>query len=213
MIIKKYTDFSRFGANMYVVGSEKRAIIIDPCVSYQQIKKDWEEYSWDYIVITHGHYDHFTCLSEYLALFPMRVLLHKQAIEKLGNPALNYSSFIAKPTSIKLESGRYVTAYEGLSIPFGLEKIKIMETPGHSNCSISIVIQDCIFTGDTLFQNSVGRCDLFTGNSAILKESLRRFYHLKKEYNLYPGHDEVTTLLTEKKDNPYMRCFYELESK
>ena len=67
------------------------------------------------------------------------------------------------------------------------------------------MFDDCIFTGDTLFRGSVGRTDLFSGDSRQLKQSLNIFKEFEKDYQIYPGHDEPTTLYYELATNYYLR--------
>ena len=78
-----------------------------------------------------------------------------------------------------------------------------METPGHSEGSICLLGDDLIFTGDTLFQGSVGRTDLYSGNGKKLMESVKRLAGLEKDYKLYCGHGEDTSLEAERSFNPF----------
>ena len=73
-------------------------------------------------------------------------------------------------------------------------EFEVIFTPGHTNGSAIFVFDDCIFTGDTLFRGSVGRTDLFSGDARKLKQSLNIFKNFDRDYHIYPGHDEESSL-------------------
>ena len=81
---------------------------------------------------------------------------------------------------------------------------QVIETPGHSAGSVTLICQNALFTGDTLFRGSCGRVDLPGGNMADMSASLRRLYGLEDNYEVYPGHMDATTLDVEKRSNPFM---------
>ena len=80
----------------------------------------------------------------------------------------------------------------------------VYETPGHTMGSVIYAFDHDMFTGDTLFKGTVGRTDLYGGNFSTLKQSLKLFRTFNKNYNIYPGHDEFTTLEKEIAKNPYI---------
>lgn len=86
--------------------------------------------------------------------------------------------------------------------PFSFE---VIFTPGHTEGSVIYVFDDCIFTGDTLFKGSVGRTDLKGGDPSMLRRSLKIFNEFDKDYLIYPGHDETTTLSHELMYNYFLR--------
>ncbi len=83
--------------------------------------------------------------------------------------------------------------------------VSVLETPGHTQGSVCLAIGDSLFTGDTLFQNSIGRTDLPGGDMAAMGQSLAVLKNLDKHYTVYPGHGPKTTLDREKRVNPYLR--------
>lgn len=84
-------------------------------------------------------------------------------------------------------------------------KIKVISTPGHTSGGVSYLIGDSLFTGDTLFFESVGRWDFASGNATALKNSVKKLYALEGDFAVYCGHGEDTTLSHERKFNPYVR--------
>ncbi len=85
-------------------------------------------------------------------------------------------------------------------------KIKVVATPGHTAGGVCYIIGDCIFTGDTLFYESVGRWDFYTGDGKTLFGSVKKLFSLKGDYKVYTGHGEDTSLEHERLHNPYVRA-------
>ena len=83
--------------------------------------------------------------------------------------------------------------------------LNVISTPGHTSGGVSYLADDCLFTGDTLFRESVGRTDLPTGSSSALINSIKKLYALPGDYKVYCGHEEDTTLSHERENNPFVR--------
>ena len=197
--ISNYVD-----SNCYVVYNEKYAFLIDPSVPYEVIKKDLKV-DLIAIIITHGHFDHFMELNSYLNISNIKIYLHEEAIKKLENASLNYSKEFLRPFEIKCDD-RFIKVKD--QIKEDLE-VNFIETFGHSNCSLTILIDNLLFTGDFLFKGSIGRCDLYSGNNVMMKlslEKIKKYPLLSKydDYYIYPGHGDFTTLNYEKKYNYYV---------
>ena len=208
MFVRTYTS-PHLDANCYVVYNDKMAFVIDPCVSYEVIKKDLKAPLIG-IFITHGHYDHFYALESFLknTKDDVPIYLHKNAIEKLKSSRLNYSYIEYNDLEFNCDS-RYKTVEEGEMIINDI-KINIIETFGHTNCSITILIDDLLFTGDFLFKDSIGRTDLYSGDNLTMNLSLRKIKTLEilkkyDDYYLYPGHGEMSSLNHEFKYNYYLK--------
>ncbi len=190
--------------NCYIIKySENKAAVIDPGDEVEKIAKELEKQGLTptQILLTHGHFDHIGA-----AAFLK---------EKYSIPL-----YICEKDKVMLtdreKSGAYIAPFvkynpveadgflkEGDEIALGEISLKVMETPGHSEGSICLMGEDFIFTGDTLFQGSVGRTDLFSGNGKKLMESVKRLAALEKDYRLYCGHGEDTSLEAEKSFNPF----------
>jgi glyoxylase-like metal-dependent hydrolase (beta-lactamase superfamily II) len=90
-----------------------------------------------------------------------------------------------------------------MKIPLGDQFITVYHTPGHTKGSVSYLYDQKLYTGDTLFKDSVGRHDLYSGNLVDLRKSVLFLLSLPSNIKIYPGHDEVTTIRNEQKNNPY----------
>ena len=84
-------------------------------------------------------------------------------------------------------------------------EIKVIATPGHTDGSVCYLYKNILFSGDTLFSNSIGRTDFPTGSIKMMKESLAKLSHLSNQIKVYPGHDLKTTIKDEKENNPYLK--------
>ena len=80
-----------------------------------------------------------------------------------------------------------------------------LHTPGHTPGSVCLIVEDAMFSGDTLFAGSCGRTDLPGGDWATIQASLHRLRDLPGDYRVFPGHAEETTLSQERQFNPYLR--------
>lgn len=161
--------------NCYVLIKNNTAIIIDPGDDYLDIKEAIGENKVLAVLITHSHFDHIGALRNFLT---------KRSIK------------IFKKSS--LEEKEYT---------IGDFKFKCIYTPGHSKDSVSFFFEEnnCMFVGDFIFKESIGRTDLPGGDNNDMKESLNKLLTFNESIILYPGHDDETTLKYEKEHNPYLK--------
>ncbi len=155
-----------------------------------------------FLVITHSHYDHIDGLELCLQEFSTPFYIQKNDFPMLINPLKNGSLlFKSSPISIKQQP---VFCKEGDQIVFGKYQLRVIETPGHTQGSISLQIGQWLFGGDTIFYHSIGRTDLPFSDEAQLKQSIvEKIFTLKPETIIYPGHGETTSVGEEIKNNPF----------
>ena len=103
------------------------------------------------------------------------------------------------------DNEKYKFYAEGDVIKVGNLEFKILETPGHSTGSVTIMCRDALFTGDTLFKGDCGRTDLEGGSDDIMNQSLKRLAELDGDFEVYPGHAESSMLSYERSFNKYMK--------
>ena len=192
--------------NTYLVWDEtKEAFLVDPGSYLKQItnKVIEKELNLKYIVLTHGHGDHIGGIAQFKADFPdATVVALDLEKETLGDPVLNNSAVILGG-KIAMDADLYV--HDGETLQVGNMDLKIVATPGHTPGGMSILLEDIVFCGDTLFKGSIGRSDMPGGDYLTLIDSIKsKLFTLPDETKVYPGHMGKTTIGWEKKHNPFV---------
>jgi len=196
----------KFAVNcyMYMCEDTKEAIVIDPGAQANLIDRALKNHNatLKYIVLTHGHGDHIGGVLDLKAIYDVPVIAAEDEDDMLRNADYNESSRICD-APIEFSSDQYVRDND--EIKFGNKFMKIITTPGHTKGGMCILIDDCLFSGDTLFNRSVGRTDLFSGSHQTLIASIA-FKLLKLEDNtiVFPGHGPKTTIGFERDNNPFI---------
>lgn len=207
MEIKVEVIAERF-ANTYLIGTSKELVIIDPAVSTKSIFQMHQKYFPEAIVkailLTHGHYDHFVGLSELITKYPVSVYATSNTIKKLNNLTLSCADLFGQ-NYLPVVQAEYETIHHLSKIKFDTMEIEVLATPGHTNCSVCYLVEQMLFSGDTLFLNGVGRTDLPTGNSLELNKSLQFLLERLPDLKVFPGHGNQTTIYQEKKENYYYK--------
>lgn len=195
-----------FGVNCYLLMCEetKEAIIIDPGAQVELIKRtiDKNKAKVKYIVLTHGHGDHIGAVPELKEMTNAKILVSEDENEMLLSPIYNESARIC-PQPLKIHADVFVRDNE--TFEFGKIQAKIFKTPGHTKGGMCILIEDSLFSGDTLFKASVGRTDLHGGNMQTLVSSITyKLFSLDDETVVYPGHGPKSSIGYEKANNPFI---------
>lgn len=183
-------------ANCYLVMENHHAILIDPADMYPNLEfilKE-NECTLEAIVLTHAHFDHISGIDKIVDAFHCDVYLNPNEFDFLQDPDLNSSSAFYMDVTC---GAKCKPILEGKNTIAGFD-IEAMYCPGHSVGSTVLKIEDCLFTGDVLFQGSIGRMDLATGSVSSMKQSLKKLAQLDKDYKVYPGHGPSTSLSQEK---------------
>ena len=161
--------------NCYIIKDDKNkeCLIVDPGAEFEKIKKETGNYKVLKILLTHNHFDHVGALDELLKEYKIDVLKKDNLEEK----EYNYNTFT----------------------------FKVIFTPGHTNDSVTYYFEKekTMFTGDFLFQGTIGRTDLPTGNIKEMLESLNKIKTYSNDIKIYPGHGNMSTLELEFQNNPY----------
>ena len=193
MLIKTLT-VGYLDTNCYVVTDEetRKCVIIDPGADSGVILDYIESNKLTpaYIFLTHGHFDHSMALRAVAEATGAPVYINKLDIG-MSRHSLSFGGNIA-----------YYA--EGDVFHTGGLVFEVLETPGHSPGSVTLRCENALFTGDTLFRECCGRTDLEGGDTGILMRSLRRLSQLEGDFEVYPGHDETTTLNHERSFNHYI---------
>lgn len=196
---------SSINANTYLITNNNHVLIIDPANNFKTLQRFIGDKIVDGVILTHGHYDHFKTLKEVLDNYDTKCYLHKEAIKKLSDVNTSFAIAFGVNKLPDYDMSKLVAINENTNLTIGSFTLKIWFTPGHTNCSIIVFVENLMFSGDTLFKNSIGRTDLLTGSAMAMNNSLDRIKKIKTNYIVYHGHDEQTTLFEELKYNRYLR--------
>lgn len=190
-------------ANNYLLWDEdtKEAVLID-CSDYkEEIIRDVKENNLNvkYILLTHGHFDHVLGLNKMKTALGAKSGVHrgdKIMLENINEFARFFDFPCAEPPKIDF------FVEDGEILEFGNIKIKVLYTPGHTEGGVAYLIENKLFSGDTLFKDCYGRTDLFGGDFEKIKHSLKEvLFKLNDNTQVFPGHGESTTIGLEKLHN------------
>ncbi len=190
------------GTNCYVAADDDGiAAVIDPAAEGARIKAllDAMGLTLGAVLLTHAHFDHIGAAEE-LVTSTVPLYCHEAEAASLADPVRNLSGLFGAPMTVDTAP---VTVREGDTIAVGSMRFEVWHTPGHTVGSVCYVTPEVIFSGDTLFCESIGRTDFPGGSPAAMAQSLRRLLAAPDDRTVYPGHDERTTLSHERQYNPY----------
>ena len=205
MIVDKL-ELGPFATNCYIVGSEsnREGMIVDPADKAKEILKKVEDLQLDIklITLTHGHIDHIGALKKIKEATGAEVAIHGDDAKSLRNQLMRMLFGFFYPTPPPPDR----VLKDGDSIEVGDLHFSVLHTPGHTPGGICLLGEGVVFSGDTLFNHSVGRTDLPGGSYNKLMNSIQtRLMTLPDETIVYPGHGPETTIGAERKGNPYLQ--------
>lgn len=194
-------------ANCYILKDTEsgEALVVDPgCFNkrLEAILKDEGISSLRYILLTHGHFDHISGVGDLQSAYGGEVVIHLEDAPCLHN---RDESLASKFHFSQNEARADIVLDGGEELSFGNYTIKALHTPGHTRGSVCYIIDGLMFSGDTLFKDTVGRTDFPGGSYEEMMLSMKKLASLDEDYKVYPGHDVNTTLKREKCFNPYMK--------
>ncbi|HMA61886.1 MAG TPA: MBL fold metallo-hydrolase [bacterium] len=195
-----------FQENTWIVASDNsnKALIIDPGSDFERIKKRLEDLKLAPVVIlnTHLHPDHLISAYELQNHYEISLYAHKNE-EKTFEMFDQMVQMLGFDNLKKPEVSKWLSEDEDLKIDN--LKVKIIHTPGHTPGSCCFLIEDrYLFSGDTVFEGSIGRTDLPFGSRDEMRESLKKIVDLPINTKIYPGHGSKTELAKELNSNPYL---------
>ena len=176
------------GANTYLIVSGTHALVVDPAVSVTAIASAAGNVgaSIDGILLTHGHFDHVLSLDTLRKAFPVPAMIHKSDAPMLTDGKKN--AFYTFYGQERVFGAADVTFEDGEQILLGEETLRVIHTPGHTAGSCCFLCGDDLVTGDTLFADTIGRCDLYSSNVTQMRASLARLQTLDQNLRIHPGH-------------------------
>lgn len=160
--------------NCYILEDKKKVLIVDPGDEYEVIKKEIKEKEVVGILITHSHFDHVGCVKDIVNDYHVKVYSY----DNLKEEDYDIDNF----------------------------KFKVIYTPGHSEDSITFYFKEdsIMFTGDFLFYDTIGRCDLEGSDYSKMLQSIEKIKQYNQDITIYPGHGINSTLRREFRENIYL---------
>lgn len=194
----KLMQVGPIGTNCYILEHDNKIAVIDPGDEAGRILAELKksDAQVEYILLTHGHYDHTTAVPElHQALPQAKIYIHQADANGAGSRLF--------PLAGQVDD--LLLYDEGDALPLGSLTIEVLHTPGHSPGSVTLKAGDVLFTGDTLFAGDCGRTDLRGGSWEEILVSLGRLGRLEGNYHVLPGHGGTSDLDTERQVNRYLR--------
>lgn len=161
--------------NCYVLIKNGTCLVVDPGDDYHKIREMVGDNKVLGVLITHSHFDHIGALRNFLTKRSIKIFKKSNLLEQEYN--------------------------------IGDFKFKCIYTPGHSKDSVTFYFEEdnAMFVGDFIFKESIGRCDLPGGSKDEMAQSIKKILKFEYDIELYPGHNDTTTLFNEKENNPYLK--------
>lgn len=189
--------------NCYMIESDKAAIVIDPGFT-SDITRDFllkNQGLERMILLTHAHFDHIGGAEA----------LRRETGVQIGIGSIDAPALSDTYTNLSDQFHAHIAPFNADRLLDGGEKftigdinISVIFTPGHTVGGVSYLIDDCLFSGDTLFCGSIGRTDFPGGDLKTLKKSVRRLASLGNDIKVYPGHGDFTLMSQEKENNMFL---------
>lgn len=206
-MIVKNIPVGSLDTNCYILGDEEsgEAIVIDPGAEGEKILDLVNKLSLElkYIVNTHGHHDHIGANQFLLQNSQAILLIHQDDSEFLVDPKKNLSSLSVLGEIEGPKADRLLT--EGDEISCGKWELEVIHTPGHTPGGITLLGNDRLFVGDTIFARGIGRTDLPHGSKEALMESIQeKLLPLVDRLEVLPGHGPKGKLGEIKATNPFL---------
>ncbi len=203
-----YFQLGMLPTNVYAGVNEEtgHGFLVDPAIYDERVDEALTELGikeLQYILLTHGHFDHILGVNEFKKNHPeAKVVIHKEDAAFLTDTVLSHSmmhGLTQEPITAD------VLVEDGDVLPFDDTGFKVVHTPGHTRGSVVYLLDDLMFSGDTLFQMSCGRTDFPESDPYSMTPSLKKLAALEGNYHVLPGHNAFSDLDFERQNNPFMK--------
>lgn len=192
-------------ANCHILEFDGSVVLIDPGGDPDLLLRLVGKRTLTALLITHGHYDHIGAIGPLKERHPgAAVMIHRDEARSLADPSLNLSGHFGIDGRYKREPERLLGHGDRIDLPDG-SSLTVIHTPGHTPGGVCFHGDGILFSGDTLFFESIGRSDLPGGDDETLLASIRgRLFTLPDDTRVLPGHMNATTIGHEKRHNPFL---------
>ncbi len=205
MIIKTFIEPPIDNNNYLIIDEEtKDAALIDCSSIDDRINDELEKQGANlkYILLTHGHFDHVAGIRPNRFKTNPQIVMNKEDLDWL-NKTNQYLPMFGMPEITIPQIDFFVEDND--TIELGTISIKVLHTPGHTQGGVCYLAENKLFSGDTIFREAVGRCDLEGGNFDQIVESIEnKIFTLPTDTIIYPGHGNTTTVGWEKEHNKFL---------
>ena len=205
MIIKTFIEPPIDNNNYLIIDEEtKNAALIDCSSIDDRINDELKKQSANlkYILLTHGHFDHVAGIRANRFKTNPQIVMNKEDLDWL-NKTNQYLPMFGMPEITIPQIDIFVEDND--TIKLGTISIKVLHTPGHTQGGVCYLAENKLFSGDTIFREAVGRCDLEGGNFDQIVESIEnKIFTLPTDTIIYPGHGNTTTVGWEKEHNRFL---------
>lgn len=197
------------GTNCYLVtdAETNERFLVDPGFfdgSLKRLLLDVKPGELKYILLTHGHFDHILGVCDVQKTYGGKIVIHEKDADCFKNEKKSLVGAFAPGSNLPEKAD--ILVKDGDKLPFSDGEITVLHTPGHTEGSVCYLLENAVFSGDTLFFDSVGRTDFFSGSFTEILESVKKIAALSGDRKVYPGHGMMTTLERERKNNRYITC-------
>ena len=205
MLIKTFnTGILQVNTYLIIDEDSKEAIIIDLGGDFEilseEIKKNNAKLK--FILNTHGHFDHI--MGESNPNINVPIMMHEDDEHHAENISEYMKKWELPPAETPIKITEFINENSNLTI--GNKQIKIFHTPGHTRGGLCFLIENNLFSGDTLFWGTIGRTDLADGNYELLVSSIKnKLMPLDDSITVYPGHGDPTSIGFERKNNEFLK--------
>ena len=202
------TVINDYAQNTYIIADGDSAFVIDPGSDHEALCERIAAKGLTVVgvLMTHGHFDHMLGLEKLLEKWSVPVYVHQDDEPCLFNAEANLSSMSGQAFALKKGAHEIRTLKGGEKLPCGDASITVVHTPGHTPGGVCYGFKDALFTGDSIFKETVGRSDFPGGSARQLADSVRKVLdEFPEETYIYPGHGDRSTVGHERKKNFFYR--------
>ncbi len=205
--IEAHVLLDAFQTNTWLLYGDncKEAVLIDPSVPSETLLKRIRELELNvkYIINTHGHGDHIGGNKWFKDRLSCPLAIHRLDADMLLDNRKNFSLYMDSPVETQAAD---LILEDGMELDFASRKLKVIHTPGHTRGCICLLVEKFLISGDTLFEQSIGRTDFPGGSHSDIINSIKnKLFILTEDTIVYPGHGPRTTIGLEKASNPFIR--------